>query len=100
MNTNTCPCCGKVISMKDRNTAYIGKSGRRIFGVFSHSRCNAVLGSCYKGESYDIYLPYWAPANVPAENERYFNLEVLGSAGIEHVHGWFDIESRKLTQVG
>lgn len=95
-----CPCCGKKVSIKDLNTPYIGKDGRKVNGVYEHSKCGAVLGSCYKGDSYAVYLPYWAPADTPLENWRYFDLEVLGSAGIERVHGWFDIETRKLTQVG
>lgn len=100
LSNGTCPCCGHKVSLKDRNTPYTGKSGRTISGVYTHSRCGAVLGSCYKGESYDIYLPYWAPADIPPENWRYFNLEVLGSKGIEYIHGWFDCETRRLTQVG
>ncbi len=95
-----CPCCGKPISQKDLNTPYIDRHGHAIRGVYEHSRCGAVLGQCYKGDAYGIYIPQWAPADTPAENQRYFDLTVLGSAGIERVHGWFDIETRKLTRVG
>ena len=98
--TNTCPCCGKRITVKNRNTYYAGRDSRKIIGVYEHDACGAVLGSCYKGDAYAIYLPYWAPPETPAENERYFDLELLGSAGIERVHGWFDIQTRRLTQVG
>ena len=95
-----CPCCGKKISQKDLNTPYADRFGRTISGVYQHSRCQAVLGQCYKGDAYGIYIPQWAPEDTPAENQRYFDLTLLGSAGIERVHGWFDIETRKLTQVG
>lgn len=96
----TCSCCGKRITMKDRNTQYKGADGRNIIGVYQHSVCGAVLGTCYRGEAYNIYLPYWAPVETPAENQRYFDLTILSSSGIERAHGWFDIETRKLTQVG
>jgi len=95
-----CPCCGKRVSLKDANTAYAGRDGRKISGVYEHSVCGAVLGSCYRGDAYGVYLPYWAPPDTPIENWRYFDLTVLGSDGVSRVHGWFDIETRKLTQVG
>ena len=95
-----CPCCGKRISLKDMNTPYVGSNGREIMGVYEHSRCGAVLGTCYKGESYGVYLPYWAPAGTPLENQRYFDLTVLGSDGVNRVHGWFDSVTRMITQTG
>jgi len=103
---NTCPCCGKHICLKDMNTPYVGKSAitgaksRPIAGVYEHSDCGAVLGSCYKGDSYSIYFPKWAPADTPLENWRYFDLTVLGNNGVERIHGWFDIETRYITQIG
>ncbi len=69
--------------------------------VFECRRCGAVYGECYKGESYEIVLPYMArDPNIPAERLRYYDLMVLGSGGVSRRHGWFDTETRLIVQVG
>ena len=90
-----CENCAKRINQKAINTAYAG-----IIGVYQCPHCQAVMGQCYKGESYKIVLPYFAPIDAKLENQRYFDLTVLGGNGVERRHGWFDIESKRIVQVG
>jgi len=90
MASLTCPAC----------------SGKRhdehakIRGIYVCRRCKAVHGTCYKGESYEIVLPYWHEGESNHEDERYYDLETLGSQGIERSHGWFNVKTRRITQVG
>ena len=95
-----CGCCGEKLTVKALNTYAVGASGREIPGTHVCQVCGAVEGQCYKGDSYDLVLPYWAPAEVDPSEWVYFDLTVLGSAGVERRHGWFDRVSHKLTQVG
>jgi hypothetical protein len=37
---------------------------------------------------------------VPTERCRYFDFTTIGSAGIDRRHGWFDVESRRVVQIG
>lgn len=91
-----CSACGKKISQKALNQRYLN-----IVGVYECQHCKAVLGQCYKGESYQIVKPWMhANPNVPLENWRHFDLTVLGSNGIERRHGWFDVDSRLVVQIG
>lgn len=90
-----CRCCCKRIPQKALNTHYLG-----IVGVYECPHCGAVQGECYRGDSYRIVKPQWAPADTPIENSRYFDLTVLGSDGITRQHGWFDVTTRLITQVG
>lgn len=74
-----------------------------IGGVVSCERCGGVYTTrpIYLGESYELVLPRWdADGACPAGQERYFDLETLGSAGLERRHGWFNPETRRITQVG
>ena len=100
MSDNDCPCCGRRVSVKDLNAPFIGKSGRRIYGVYVHSRCGAVLGMCCQGDSYDVIPHYMATENANPERCRYYDLEIMGSDGIRRSHGWFDPETWRVTQVG
>ncbi len=72
----------------------------KVTGVFECKRCGAIHGTCYRGDSYTLVLPYWAMHDVPPERCRYFDLDTLGSGGIERRHGWFDTESRRIVQTG
>ena len=96
---NKCDCCGKRITIKAMNTPYM-VDGRRIIGVYQCQHCHAVLGQCYKGESYTVVKPWLSAEDVPMERWRYYDLMVLGGNGIERRHGWFDVDSRLITQVG
>lgn len=66
------------------------------------TRCGGLHGSCYRGEATNIVglgLPMLAEASSP-EALRYFDLTVLGSDGIAHVHGWYDSTKRRVVQIG
>jgi len=58
----------------------------------------------YKGDSYAIRLPWFADddelKNTPPEALRYYDLTLLGSEGIERVHGWFNPASKRIHQTG
>ena len=85
----TCPCCdGK----RRKATDYAG--------VFECSRCGAIYGECWKGDSYALVLPRMTARPVPPERCRYYDLTVLGSDGVTRRHGWFDTETRLIVQVG
>lgn len=84
-----CPACNG----KRRNaTAYPG--------VFTCRRCGALYGDCYRGDSYALVLPVMAPEPVPPERCRYYDFTVLGSDGVTRRHGWFDVKTRRIVQIG
>lgn len=68
--------------------------------VYQCVACEAIHGDCYLGDSYLYVLPYLAGDVTKPENQRYFDLTCLGSRGVTRRHGWFDLESRKITQIG
>lgn len=94
-----CPNCLKKISNKAMNKPYMVGS-TKIIGVYECPKCKAVLGDCYKGESYMIVKPWFSANEAPLENWRYYDLTVLGGNGIERRHGWFDVTTRTVMQVG
>ncbi len=71
-----------------------------VSGVYECSKCLAIYGQCYKGDSYTLVLPYFAEHAVDPQTERYYDLTVLGSDGVTRRHGWFDPASKRITQVG
>ena len=90
-----CPCCDAKVTQKTLNTKYMD-----IVGVHECPKCGAVFGECYKGDSYSIVLPYWEMDDPTFDNAFYYDLEVLGSDGVEHRHGWAHRETRRIIQVG
>ena len=84
-----CPACG----------------GRRFkatdhWSIKTCTRCNAIFGKCYLGESYGIVLPYLTDEDVPTERTRYYDFDCIGSKGLTRRHGWFDPATKLITQVG
>lgn len=53
-----------------------------------------------RGDSFTIVLPSFDEAGCQVEDERPFDLTVVGSDGVERRHGWFNPATRRLTQVG
>lgn len=85
-----CPCCsGK------RHSLVAGTAS-----VYKCKRCGAIHGSCYLGDSYSLVLPYWDDADPATREQLYFDLDCLGSKGVERRHGWFNPATRKIIQVG
>lgn len=89
MSYDGCPACS---CKKSKATKH--------HGVVECAKCGAVYGECYLGESYEFVLPFWVEAEPPAERTRYFDLTTLGSKGIERRHGWFDLATKRIVQVG
>ena len=93
--SNKCPHCNKRITVKALNTPYQG-----VRGVYECPTCGAILGSCYKGDSYGIVKPFMVNVEPPAERVRYYDLRVLGSDGISRRHGFFDTVTGLIVQIG
>lgn len=88
-NPRACRACDNVRGNKEIRT-----------GIFECAKCEALFGQCYLGDSYAVVKPQMAGPDVPSERQRYFDFTTLGSKGVGRRHGWFDKESRLITQVG
>lgn len=72
-----------------------------LVSVYRCSKCQAVHGSCYLGDSYTIVLPYFHQGPDPDPKDwRYYDLECLGSAGLQRRHGWYLPATKRILQVG
>jgi hypothetical protein len=76
-----------------------GKKTERI-GIYECKSCRGVFGQCYLGESYAIVLPIFTTDPTADSRAKYFDFTCLGSKGVTRRHGWFDPQTRLLTQVG
>lgn len=90
-----CKCCDRKISQKALNTHYDG-----IMGIFECNHCGAIQGQCYKGQSYQVVLPFFSTEAIDSADWKYFDIKCLGSDGISRRHGWFNPNDRKLIQAG
>ena len=60
----------------------------------------------YKGESYSYVKPYmtgglgWDEIKAADERAVPYDLMVLGSDGRTRRHGWYDPQTKRITQVG
>jgi hypothetical protein len=90
-----CPNCNAKRQQRPYDKDRIGFST-----VYRCGKCHAVYGSCYKGDSYSIVRSGWHPDEAVADQLFYYDLEVLGSGGIERRHGWAHRETRLIVQVG
>lgn len=92
-NRGRCPACNRVKGNKADAK-----------GVFTCSACGALFhneGLLYLGDSYSYVLPSWdADGACPVDAQRYFDLTVLGSKGLDRRHGWFNPATKRITQVG
>jgi hypothetical protein len=80
-----CPNCG---GKHRKETAVIG--------VFECQKCGAIFG-----HAFELVQPFFTTENLPLEKTRYYyDLECLGSNGIERRHGWFDPVTKLIVQVG
>lgn len=88
---NQCPACSNRKGNRPR---------RSHPGVYDCAACRAVFGTIRLGESYAIVLPQMTGADVPPERQRYFDFMTWGSQGTRRRHGWFDPDTKMITQVG
>lgn len=76
------------------------RKATKLVQVFTCSKCDAIYGDCYLGESYGIVKALMTAVDVPHEQQRYFDFTTLGSSGIGRRHGWYDRATGYITQVG
>ncbi len=87
-NTSTsCPAC-------DSEQSHPSDLGAQISEC---TKCGAVYGTCYLGDSYGIVKPSFGE---DGERSIYFDLTCLGSQGITRRHGWYNPETLLTMQVG
>jgi hypothetical protein len=95
----TCPCCGKKLTVKARNTP-VEVNGRKVPGTHTCQNCGAIGGTVYLGESYTIVKPFMTGEDVPMDETVYFDFQTLGGEGIGRRHGWYDPKTRLVVQAG
>lgn len=84
-----CPACGH------------GKARRTdVSGVVSCSACGCYHGSCWLGDSYRVAKAQMTGANVSDDDLRAFDLMTVGSTGEQRRHGWVDVRTGLIYQVG
>jgi hypothetical protein len=89
-NGRRCPACSGSLKSKD---------GR--LDLDECRRCEAVVSqTMYKGDSFEVVLPFFETGSYEPEEQRYFDLTVVGSEGVERRHGWYLPRTRRMTQVG
>jgi len=92
-----CAACGK----KRRTRPYVGRNNHTVIGITECVKCGAVIGTCYRGDAWFIVDLRRLVEDAAEENTIlcYFDLTLLGSSGIERVHGWMN-SSRQVVQFG
>ena len=68
--------------------------------VFTCANCEALFGTCYLGESYEMVMPQFVQNEPSGENIRYYDFTCLGSKGVTRRHGWYDPATKLIVQVG
>ena len=87
-----CPACSSRDNLEHSNAA-----------LASCGRCGALFTTrpIPAGDSYALVAPRWATDPAADSRARYFDLDVLqGDGTVSRRHGWFDPETRLVTQVG
>lgn len=90
MNPRQCRACNNI-----RGNKPVG-----VGSVYQCAKCQALFGTCYKGESYLLVKPFFVQNEPDPETTRYFDFTTLGSEGLGRRHGWFDPATKLITQVG
>lgn len=85
-----CPACsGTVHTEKQAHT------------VYQCHACSCLWSpSIYLGDSYGLVRPQWSTDPSADSRAIPFDFVCLGSAGITRRHGWFDPQTRLITQTG
>ena len=86
-----CPSCS---STQSRARSDLGVSIREC------SRCRCIFGDCYLGDSYAIVRPWMTTDKAADARQVPFDLTTLGSQGLGRRHGFYDPETRLMTQAG
>ena len=69
-------------------------------GLFACDRCGGLHGEMYRGEAPTVVNINRMSSRQDTDGGRYFNLALLGSEGVRHVHGWFDPATKLVLQFG
>jgi len=69
-------------------------------GVYRCRACGCLHGTVYLGESYKYVLPHMTDDPEADKRAIPYDFECLGSEGITRRHGWYDPQTRLITQVG
>jgi len=84
-----CPACG---ATQHRSTP--------VGGVVECALCGALHGTCTLGESYHLIPPVFSRREAQPDELRPYDLEIVGPDGIGRRHGWYDIETGAIAQIG
>lgn len=85
-----CPACShKIAHQHNRHTR-----------VYQCGKCTGIFGDLYLGDSYNFVLPRMTNDPAADTRHRYFDFTTLGSEGVSRRHGWFDPETKLITQIG
>lgn len=68
--------------------------------IYQCGKCGAIYGTTYLGDSYKYVLPNMTSRVVFPEDLRYYDFTCLSSKGIIRRHGWYDVTSKLIVQVG
>ena len=90
-----CPVCNN-----KRGNGRYSQSNIGLTQVYRCAKYGAVFGSCYLGDSYTIVKPSWHRGEDDPSQWFYFDLETVGSRGVERRHGWAHKDTHQIVQVG
>ncbi len=79
------------------------RGNKRVEGaglIYTCGKCGAIFGQTYLGDSYNYVKPWMTAKAVPIERTRYYDFNCLSSKGMVRRHGFYDIETGLITQVG
>jgi len=91
-----CPCCNASQTYSsEHKTHWQVRECRKCHALYTQGS-----SALYLGESYGLVRSQFT--NDPAADDRavYFDFMTVGSKGLNRRHGWFDPETKLLTQVG
>ena len=76
--------------------------GKVVVGnILQCQRCQAIYGSCSRALSYEFVQPRWYRGLEEKAETRYFDFIVTNQFGeTRRRHGWYDIHTKTITQVG
>jgi hypothetical protein len=96
-NHAVCPACGAGLHMRPNQLSGFGP----LSAVFRCRQCSAVFGVCTREEATELVIPAMSKEDAPPEYWRCYDLQVFaGSQLLERRHGWFDLRTRLILQIG
>lgn len=86
----TCPACNH---KKSRRVSILVERCTQCEAIFNRAPMSL-------GDSYKYVLPRFTHEETPIDRQRHFDFQCLSSEGLIRRHGWFDPETRLITQTG